>query len=147
MAAAIGGFGGGGIAAQAAMQEMNLAVQKGGQMASALVSAPFETFGLTGGQMGAPTVQPMGGWPGKILGGLIGSQTNLPNIAGAAQPPKKPNEQKQGEDPGNGAPPEGPAGTKDDPIHTKSADPAPGPPQGAATSAANMAGTMSAMTV
>jgi hypothetical protein len=146
MAAAIGGFGGGGIAAQAAMQEMNLAVQKTGQMGAALVSAPFETLGLSGGQMGAPTVNPLGGWPGKILGGLIGQQTNLPNIAGATQKPKQPDQDQQ-DDPGNGGQKGGPSGAKDDPIHTKSTDPAPTPPQGAATSAASMAGTMSAMTV
>ena len=146
MAAAIGGFGGGGIAAQAAMQEINLAAQKTGQMASALIAAPFETFGLTGGQMGAPTVNPMGGWPGKILGGLIGQQTNLPNVAGSVQPPKQPKDpNQQGQDPGNGESPTGPSGTRDDPMHIKSVDGAPPRPQGETTSMGNMAGVMSAI--
>jgi len=78
----------------------------------------------------------MGGWPGKLLGGLIGSQTNLPNIAGSAQSPKQPNQQdQQGQDPGNGGQQGGPTGAKDDPMHVKSADPPQGAPQGATTHA------------
>jgi len=121
------------------MQEANLAVQKGGQIGSTLIASPFETFGLQSGQMGAPSVNPLGGWPGKILGGLIGSQTNLPNIAGSAQSPKQPNQQDQqgGQDPGNGGQQGGPTGAKDDPMHVKSVDGAAAPPQGGATNAAN----------
>jgi hypothetical protein len=138
MAAGVAGFGGGAIAAQIAEQEMNLAVQKGGQAAATLASAPFETFGLGGGMMGAPTVNPMGGWIGKVISGAIGQQDNLPNIAGAGtQPPKKPNQ--QGDDQ-NGPPSggDGPTGAKDDPMHVNVTNP-PQAPQGSATSAMSAA--------
>ncbi len=123
-----------------------MAIQKGGQMAAVAAMAPVETFGLAGGQMGAPSVA-QGGWYKKIVGGLIGQQTNIPNVAGGTQPPKKP---KQGEEnpeggaqgqPGGG----GPKGSQEDPMHVKVTNQPPGPPQGSATSAVNMAGVMSAM--
>ena len=89
--------------------------------------------------MGAPTVNPMGGWIGKLLGGLVGQGTNLPNIAGAAQKPNQPKDDKPGDDPGNGgqASGNGPTGAKDDPMHVNVTNPPPGPPQGDATSHAN----------
>lgn len=150
MAAGAMSFGGGAIAAQIAEQEMNLAIQKGGQMAAVAAMAPVETFGLAGGQMGAPSVA-QGGWYKKIVGGLIGQQTNIPNVAGGTQPPKQP---KQGEEgnpddaakggqPGGGG---GPKGSQDDPMHVKVTNTPPPPPQGTATSAMNTGGVMSAIT-
>lgn len=139
MAAAVGGFGGGGIAAQIAVQETNLAVQKASQNVAALATAPFETLGLSGGQMGAPTVNPMGGWIGKLIAGELGSQTNLPNIAGASvQPPKKPDQKPEDGQQPQGESPTGPSGAKDDPMHVNVTNQPP-PQQGTATSAANMA--------
>jgi hypothetical protein len=137
-AAGVAGFGGGAIAAQMAVQESNLAVQKASQNVAALATAPFETFGLSGGQMGAPTVNPMGGWIGKLIGGALGQMNQLPNLAGSVQPPKQP-DQKDPQQQGQGETPSGPAGTKDDPHYVKSADGTPTPPQGAMTSALNMA--------
>lgn len=148
-AASVFGFGAGGIAAQAAEQELNLAVQKGSQLAWAAAAAPMETLWLQGGMMGAPSVtSPAFGWPGKLAAGLIGSQYSSPNTAGAVQPPKDQKQGQQGEqqDPANGNQSQGPSGSKDDPIHTKSADGPPQQPQGAATSAANMTATMAPMT-
>ena len=102
-----------GPAAQIAEQEMNLAMQKGSQLAATAAMAPLETTWLGGGQMGAPALSGSPwGWAGKLSGGVIGQTVSMPNSAGAVQPPKKPNEQKQGEDPGNGAPPDGPAGPR-----------------------------------
>ena len=123
-----------GMAAQAGTQIANQAISTGVQAASILASAPLQTFGLQGGQFGAPTVQ-LGGWAGKILGGLVGQQTNLPNIAGATTAPKKPDDKS---DPLNGnmpppGTPSGPSGAKDDPIHIRSAEDRPQPPQGAMT--------------
>jgi len=144
-AAGIAGFGGGAIAAQIAEQETNLAIQKSSQMAAALATAPFETLGLQGGQMGAPTVNPMGGWIGKLIGGALGQQKNIPNMAGAVQPPKQPQQKdptKPGEDPGNGQAPDGPAGTKDDPMHVNVTNPPQGAPQNGPTSAANLTASM-----
>jgi hypothetical protein len=138
-AAGMAGFGGGSIVAQMAVQESNLAVQKASQNVAALATMPFETFGLSGGQMGAPQVNPMGGWIGKLIGGALGQMNNLPNIAGASvQPPKQP-QQKPDDQPGQGETPSGPAGTKDDPHYVKSADGTPTPPQGAMTSALALA--------
>ena len=123
-----------GMAAQAGTQIANQAISTGVQAASILASAPLQTFGLQGGQFGAPTVQ-LGGWAGKILGGLVGQQTNLPNIAGATTAPKKPDDKS---DPLNGnmpppGTPSGPSGAKDDPIHIRSSEDRPQPPQGAMT--------------
>lgn len=163
MAAGAFSFGGGSMAAQLAFQELNLAVQKGGQMAATAAMAPLETMWLSGGQMGAPSVGGPGqaGWIGKLLGGLVGSQFGLPNIAGTAQPPKKQqgeaDESKLGAGLGGGDEnaPKGqggqggggatPGSSKDNPLYTKSAAPPPGPPQGAATSAASMHAYMSPM--
>lgn len=156
MAATMFGFGGGGMAAQIGMQEMNLAIQKGGQMGATLAMALPETFGLKGGQMGAPAIG-QGGWIHKVLGGLMGQQFNLPNIAGATQPPKsqqpKPRDEENPEhDPLNGSkqPQQGktggPTGHKDDPIHVQQVPQPGGQPQGQATSAMNAAGVMSAIT-
>jgi hypothetical protein len=138
-AAGIGGFGGGAIAAQMAVQESNLLVQKATQNVAALATAPFETFGLTGGQMGAPTVNPMGGWIGKLIAGELGSQSNLPNLAGAStQPPKKPDQKQPGDDQqGQGETPTGPSGAKDDPMHVNVTNQATAP-QGTSTSSMNM---------
>lgn len=157
MAATMFGFGGGGMAAQIGMQEMNLAIQEGGKMAAAAAMALPETFGLAGGQMGAPSVG-QGGWFKKIVGGMLGSMTNLPNVAGATQPPKQ-HTQKEGgpdaqvaDDPLNGSKPAqqgktgGPTGHQDDPIHVKQVPPPGGAPQGQATSAMNTAGVLSAIT-
>jgi hypothetical protein len=135
-AAAIGGFGGGGIAAQMAVQETNLAVQKTSQMVAALATAPFETFGLQGGMMGAPQVNPMGGWIGKLIAGQLGSQTSLPNLAGAVQPPKKPEQKPEDGQQPQGETPSGPSGEKDDPMHVKVLNQGT-PPQGSATSSMN----------
>lgn len=158
MAAGAFSFGGGAIAAQIAEQEMNLAIQKGGQIGAAAAMAPVETFMLGGGQMGAPSVQ-KGGWYKKIVGGLLGQQNSIPNVAGATQPPKPPKKDGEGQDgaPGDEQEPgaqgqkpgvsAGPKGSQDDPMHVKVTNPAPPPPQGTTTSAASMTGTMSAMTV
>lgn len=147
MAAGAFSFGGGAIAAQVMEQEINLAVQKGGQAAAVAAKAPFETFGLHGGQMGAPSVDPGGGWIGKILGGMIGQQFNAPNIAGTQQP-KQPQGQDAHEDPGAAKPQggggTGPAGSREDPFHTKIVG-GTQPPQGALTSAMTTQGIMSAM--
>ena len=128
-----------GMAAQAGTQIANQAISTGVQAASILASAPLQTLGLQGGQFGAPTVQ-LGGWAGKILGGLVGQQANTPNIAGATADPKKPDDKH---DPLNGnqppaGTPNGPSGGKDDPIHVKSADAPQQPPQGAASNNMNM---------
>lgn len=164
-----GGGAAGGAAAAAwsdiAVPEINLAAQKGGQMIAAAAEAPLETFGLTGGQMGAPSVNPQSGWIGKILGSMLGSQFSMPNIAGSVQPPKQGGDKDssgQGDDSspggksqqeqaggggaaaGGGKP--GPTGHKDDPIHVKQVPPPGGAPQGQATSAMNTAGVMSAIT-
>jgi hypothetical protein len=141
MAAAVGGFGGGGIAAQMAVQETNLAVQKASQNIAALATAPFETFGLQGGQMGAPTVNPMGGWIGKLIAGQLGSQTSLPNLAGAVQPPKKPDQKPEDGQQPQGETPTGPSGAKDDPMHVNVTN-QPQSPQGSATSAMNVSPAM-----
>jgi hypothetical protein len=124
IAAGLGSFGGGSVAAQLAEQEINLAAQKGGQMIAAAASAPMETLGLTGGQMGAPSVNPMGGWVGKVVSGLIGQGTQIPNMAGASQKPAQPKDGKdqQQQDPagGNGGKQAAsPSGSKDDPMHVK----------------------------
>lgn len=156
MAATMFGFGGGGMAAQIGMQEMNLAIQEGGKMGAAVAMALPETFGLAGGQMGAPSVG-QGGWFKKIVGGMLGSMTNLPNVAGATQPPKQHGQKEGGpdaqvaDDPLNGSKPApqgktGPTGHQDDPIHVKQVPPPGGAPQGQATSAMNTAGVMSAIT-
>lgn len=156
MAATMFGFGGGGMAAQIGMQEMNLAIQEGGKMAAAAAMALPETFGLAGGQMGAPSVG-QGGWFKKIVGGMLGSMTNLPNVAGATQPPKQPHKEggpdaQVADDPLNGSkqPPQGktggPTGHKDDPMHVKVTN-SPPPQQGTATSAMNSAGYQSGITV
>lgn len=138
-AAGVAGFGAGGIAAQMAEQEINLAVQKGSQLAYAAASAPLETLWLGGGQMGAPSLQsPLFGWPGKILGSLIGQQTNLPNLAGATQPPKQPDQKGEQEDPAGGKQ-GGPTGHKDDPMHVSVTNPPQGPGQGDATTQSNWA--------
>lgn len=137
-AAGIAGFGGGAIAAQMAVQETNLAVQKASQSAAALATAPFETLGLAGGMMGAPKVNPMGGWIGKLISGELGSQTSLPNLAGSVQPPKKPDQKPEDGQPSQGESPSGPSGAKDDPMHVNVTN-QPAPQQGTATSAANMA--------
>lgn len=126
--------------AQIAEQEGNLAVQKLTQMAAVAAMAPIETFWLGGGQMGAPAIgsPAKAGWMGKLLGGVIGQGTNLPNIAGTVQPPKQPHGQPGEQDihaqggPPNQAP--GPQGTKDDPMHVKNVGGQQGPPQGSVTS-------------
>lgn len=164
-----GGGAAGGAAAAAwsdiAVPEINLAAQKGGQMIAAAAEAPLETFGLTGGQMGAPSVNPQSGWIGKILGSMLGSQFSMPNIAGSVQPPKQGGDKDssgQGDDSspggksqqeqaggggaaaGGGKP--GPTGHKDDPIHVQQVPQPGGHPQGQATSAMNTTGVASAMT-
>lgn len=161
MAAGAFSFGGGSMAAQLAFQELNLAVQKGGQMAATAAMAPLETLWLSGGQMGAQSVGGPGqsGWIGKLLGGMVGSQFGLPNIAGTAQPPKQQKqpgeadesklgaglgERQQGQQQGQGGGAT-PGSSKDNPLYTKSAAPPASPPQGAATSAASMHAYMSPM--
>jgi hypothetical protein len=141
-AAGVAGFGGGSIAAQMAVQESNLAVQKSTQMVAALATAPFETFGLGGGMMGAPTVNPMGGWIGKLVGGALGQMNQIPNLAGSVQPPKKPDQKPDDQQP-QGESPSGPSGDKDDPMHVKVTNPQQ-PQQGSATSAMS---TLPAMTM
>lgn len=148
-AAGIAGFGGGAIAAQMAEQEINLAIQKGSQAAAALAAAPFETFGLAGGQMGAPTVNVMGGWAGKLISGALGQMNQIPNVAGGAgsvQPPKQPKQPGADEQPGQGEKVSmGPKGSKDDPMHVNVTN-QPQAPQGGVTSAANMTATMAPLT-
>jgi hypothetical protein len=125
-------------------QEANLAVQKVGQAAAAVAMAPYETFHLGGGQMGAPTAGK--GWAGKILGGLVGQQDKLANMAGAVMKPKQPQQPGEGDPHLPGPPPpnqapQGPSGAKDDPAHVKIVGSGQ-PPQGAATSHANMQSPM-----
>lgn len=148
-AAGIAGFGGGAIAAQMAEQEINLAIQKTSQAAAALAAAPFETFGLAGGQMGAPTVNVMGGWAGKLISGALGQMNQIPNVAGGAgsvQPPKQPKQPGEEEQPGQGEKVSmGPKGSKDDPMHVNVTN-QPQAPQGGVTSAANMTATMAPLT-
>lgn len=151
MAAGAMTFGGGAIAAQLAEQEINLASQKGSQMAATLAMAPLETFGLAGGQMGAPSVS-NGGWYKKIVGGLMGQQNQIPNMAGATQPPKDPKQDDPNKQGGQGQQGQqgqggGPKGSQDDPMHVKVTNQNPGPPQGSATSAMNSTGVQSGMTV
>jgi hypothetical protein len=142
MAATVGGFGAGGIAAQMGVQETNLAIQKTSQMAAALATAPFETLGLGGGMMGAPKVNVMGGWIGKLIAGELGQQTSLPNLASSVQAPKKPDQKPDDDQQPQGETPTGPSGDKDDPMHVKVTNPQQ-PPQGSATSAMS---TLPAMT-
>lgn len=163
MAAGMGSFGGGSAAAAVAEQEMNLAITQGGKMAATAAMAPMETLGLAGGQMGAPSVG-NGGWIHKLVGGMVGQQFSAPNMAGATQPPKQPDDKNkdaddgggssstdplngnksQGGQGGKGAKP-GPTGHQDDPIHVQAAPGA--APQGSATSAMNATGVMSGSTV
>jgi hypothetical protein len=92
--------------------------------------------------MGAPSVNVMGGWPGKIIGGLIGQQKNIPNVAGSVQPPKKPTDKPDDNKEGQGeSVSKGPTGAKDDPMHVNVKN-QPGPPQGSATSAMSTAPAM-----
>jgi hypothetical protein len=114
-----GGFGGGAAGAAASaiwsnliQPQINLAAQKGGQIAAAGAAAPFETFGLSGGQMGAESVDVMGGWGGKLIGGLLGSQFSMPNLAGAQQKPAEPKEGQGGQQ-GQGGGGGGKGGGKD----------------------------------
>jgi Transglycosylase-like domain len=121
-AAGMAGFGAGGIAAQMAEQEINLAAQKTGQMMATAAMAPYETFHLGGGQMGAPTVGQ--GWYPKIVGSMMGQQNSLPNIAGATQKPADPKDDKDsqapsGADQGGQKPKSGPSGAHDDPVHVQ----------------------------
>jgi hypothetical protein len=163
MAAGVGSFGAGGqLAAQIAEQQINLAIEKGTQAANIAAEAPFETFWASGGQMGAESIGNFP-WVTKIMGGLSGAGTAIPNVAGATQKPKDPNEQNQQQGPGKdgqqmqgqgqqqgqgqGAQRQPPTGHEDDPIHVKSADPggSPNPAQGDATS--SMSTTSPAMSV
>lgn len=151
MAAGGMSFGGGAIAAQIAEQEINLAVEKGVQAANIAAEAPFETFWASGGQMGAPAIGNFP-WVTKIMGGLSGAGTAIPNVAGATQKPKDPNQPGQG--PGKDGQPQqsqqqkpGPTGHEDDPIHVKQSDGGgqPNPQQGAQTS--NMSTVSPALSV
>jgi hypothetical protein len=51
--------------------------RRAARRAARLAAAPFETFGLAGGQMGAPTVNPMGGWAGCCPGAVDGLDAAL----------------------------------------------------------------------
>lgn len=148
MAAGAMSFGGGAMAAQIIEQEMNLAVQKGGQMAAVGAMAPIETLWLHGGQLGAPAVQ-QPSWPGKILSGLIGQQFSSPNIAGATQPPKQVDNKEDSQDQGGQSQAgqgNGQGTSKDNPLHVSVTNQPAGPQQGAATSAMSGLGYMSALT-
>ena len=134
-------------AAQVAEQEMNLAIQNTGKIIADLAMAPIETLWLGGGQLGAPKVggPDKAGWMGKLLGGVIGEGTsNLQNLAGSVMKPKQPDQPGQ-QDIHQGptaAPPAGPAGTQDDPMHVKNVGGQPGHPQGATSSWMNMQNPM-----
>jgi hypothetical protein len=97
--------------------------------------------------MGAPTLQsPAGGWPGKILGGLIGQGTSLANTAASnawkTVPPKQVSPQQDEQQDPAAAKQQGPLGTRDDPHFTKSADGPPSLPMGGVTNAANLTAYM-----
>ena len=161
------GAGAGAAVAQALWQnigqpELNEAIKKGGQIAAAAALAPIETGWLSGGQMGAETVgsPAKAGWTGKLLGGLLGSQFSMPNIAGAVQPPKDPKqgEQDQGQDQDPGAAGKqagakgakgggsgGPLGTPDDPHNVKIVGGQQQPPMGANQSGSSVTSVGSAL--
>ncbi|MBO0880944.1 MAG: transglycosylase family protein [Mycobacterium sp.] len=164
-------FGGGaaGGAAAAAFQDLvvpqiNLAAQKGGQMIATAAMAPIEEGWLGGGMMGAPSVgsPAKAGWTGKLLSGLIGTQFQMPNVAGAGAPPKKQddhgsdqvtdNSSGSGKPGGKGAGGGGkaksqPTGHQDDPIHVKNVGGQQNPPQNTATSAHNYSALSGVTTV
>ena len=135
-AAGIAGFGGGAIAAQIAVQETNLAAQKTSQIVADLATAPFEEFGLAGGMMGAPQVNPMGGWIGKLIGGALG-QRKHPQHSRICAATETARSERPRPNRGAGETPTGPSGSKDDPMHVNVTN-QPQPQQGAATSALNM---------
>ena len=98
MAAGIGSFGGGSMAAQLAMQEANLAASKIGDIAAIMaVQAPLETFTLHGpeGQSGdlSQTL------PFKLLSAAAQSHPNIPDTAGQGGPldTQTPENQRKGE--------------------------------------------------
>lgn len=116
-----------------------------------MAMAPFEETWLGGGMMGAPSVgsPANSGWPGKLLGSLVGSHFDAPNIAGTAQPPKR--EGKKSPDDTDNVDEEqaraskAPKGTPDDPVHVKQVggSGAPKTPTGQQeTSRANLSATM-----
>ena len=75
--AASAAFPGAGIAAQIAMQEINRAIQYGGQVAGIAVQGLMETFLPAGGSKLAQD-----NWLTRIAGGLAGAAPVLPQMAG-----------------------------------------------------------------
>ena len=141
--------------------EVNEAIKSGTQIAAAAAMAPLETMWLGGGQMGAPTVgsPAKAGWTGKLLGSVLGSHFDASNIAGAVQPPKDPQGEKNSGDSGQADPlggnngkqnggkggSGGPSGSKDDPMHVNVTN-QPSQPQGTAQSNATIPAVASGTT-
>ena len=136
MAGGAASFGAGGAAASAAAQiaidEINRAIQFGGQVAGIAVQGLMETF--------LPNESPLadigGGWLGRVAGAVAGVSAATPNLAGAVgqmmqgepqqpgqQPGQPPAPGEQVPPPGDQAPP-APLGT---PASGVGAGPPPGP--------------------
>ena len=140
--------------------EVNEAIKSGTQIAAAAAMAPLETMWLGGGQMGAPTVgsPAKAGWTGKLLGSVLGSHFDASNIAGAAQPPKDPQGEKNSGDSGQADPlggnngkqnggkgGGGPTGNRRRPAAREVVGGGSTPPQGSTTSAMAVPSMQSAM--
>ena len=102
-------FGAGGAAAAAAAQiaidEINRAIQFGGQVAGIAVSGLMETF--------LPNESPLadigGGWLGRVAGAVAGVSAATPNLAGAIGQMLQGKPEDQVPPPGDQAPPGTPA--------------------------------------
>jgi len=82
---AAGGMGGGSAAAaaaaaiaQLAMQATNRTIKFGGQATGDALGGLFETFSVGGSSL----ADPMQGWLGRAIGGLVGATPQLPSMAG-----------------------------------------------------------------
>lgn len=95
---AMGGGGGGSAAAQALsqmlIQGINRTIQLGGSLAGDAVGGIFETLGVGG----SPLADPMQGWAGRVIGGLMQAAPALAATAGDRGKPadKKDDQQQQG---------------------------------------------------
>ena len=65
-----------------AVPEFDQAAKSVGQLASSAIAGIGETL--------SPSGESSSGWPMKLLGGLMGAQFSLPNVAGATAPPVQP---------------------------------------------------------
>jgi hypothetical protein len=86
---------------QAGMQLANLAASQIGKYAAIGVEGLFETFGLNDSAVGDPSKSLLG----KLALGFAGAKPASPNTAGNTQPPLKPDDSKNQDHKGTGAPP------------------------------------------